>query len=79
MLHALATFERVIDMEDTDPKAWLNKGMVLSRLKQREKAIIAFDKAIALNPTYHEAWVNRGWPTAFCSRRKRHSSPLIRR
>ena len=42
------------------PKAWLNKGMVQSRLRKREEAIAAFDRALDINPEYHEAWVNRG-------------------
>ncbi len=49
---ALECFNKILEMDPDHVKAWNNKGMVLSELKNYDEALKCFDMALKLDPSY---------------------------
>ena len=49
-----------LEIKDTDPRAYLLKGIAHENLKQFDSAKENYDLAILINPDYTEAYLNRG-------------------
>jgi len=57
---AIADFDRAIQLDPQDAKAYSNRGAAYADLGQYEQAIADFDQAIQINPQYAEVYTNRG-------------------
>jgi len=58
---ALACIDGALRLKPNDPRAWLNKGLVVGKLGySREELEACFDQALRLKPDYHEALLNKG-------------------
>ncbi|VEP12651.1 Tetratricopeptide repeat protein,protein kinase family protein [Hyella patelloides LEGE 07179] len=57
---ALESYNSKLQKDATNVTALIDKGNVLTKLKQHKEAIKAYDRAIAVNPNSHLAWLNRG-------------------
>jgi tetratricopeptide (TPR) repeat protein len=57
---AVAAFEKVLEVNETDFVAVDLKGFALMELGDNEAALASFDRAIELNPEYIFAWVHKG-------------------
>jgi len=58
---ALQSIGESLELDPGNPEAWINKGQILSGMKQWEKAIGCYDKAIELDPLVSDAWYNKGF------------------
>ena len=58
---ALKCYEKAVQADPDNPKAWYNQGLALKYLKRSEEAIAAYTQAIELNPDYSIAWSNKGF------------------
>jgi tetratricopeptide (TPR) repeat protein len=47
---AIKVYDKVIEINLHNSKAWYNKGKVLYHLNRANEALIAYDKAIEINP-----------------------------
>ena len=47
---AIADFDKAIELNPKDARAYYNRGVVKDELKQYKEAIADYDKAIELNP-----------------------------
>jgi tetratricopeptide (TPR) repeat protein len=61
--NAIQCYDKALEIEPNDSKAWNNKGTALGQLGNYEEAIKCFDKALEMEPNYAKAWDNKG--TAF--------------
>ena len=57
---ALADFDRAIELNPAEAKAWLNKGVVFSARDQNDSAFVCFDRALQIQPSLFTAWSDRG-------------------
>lgn len=57
---ALASLEKVIELEPHNDMAWANRGTALGCLECHNEALVSFEKAIDLNPDESLNWANRG-------------------
>lgn len=57
---AIACYDKAIQMEPENAKAWLSRGAILAKLQQYEPAIAAYDRALQIKPDVSEAWFGRG-------------------
>ncbi|WP_448563416.1 tetratricopeptide repeat protein [Trichothermofontia sp.] len=57
---AIACYDKAIQMEADNPKAWFSRGIVLAKLQQLEAAIAAYDRVLAAKPDASEAWFAKG-------------------
>ncbi|MDX2232689.1 MAG: tetratricopeptide repeat protein [Leptolyngbyaceae cyanobacterium bins.349] len=57
---AIACYDKALQLEPDNPKAWFSRGAVLVKLQQLEPALAAYDRALALKPDLAEAWFGRG-------------------
>ncbi|WP_432810380.1 tetratricopeptide repeat protein [Pantanalinema sp. GBBB05] len=57
---AIACYDKAIQMEPENAKAWLSRGAILAKLQQYEPAIAAYDRALQVKPDGSEAWFGRG-------------------
>ena len=57
---ANALFDKVLEVDPRDEKAWDNKSTSLYSLGRYEEAIFCVDKALLLNPNNKVAWDNKG-------------------
>ncbi|MGB3459620.1 MAG: P-loop NTPase fold protein [Halobacteriota archaeon] len=57
---AVENYDKAIELNPNDEKAWYGKGFGLGELERHEEAIACYDKAIELNPNYEKAWFNKG-------------------
>lgn len=57
---AIATYQKVLQIDPTLPAAYFNLGIALKEKKRIPEAIAAYRQAIALNPRYAEAHQNLG-------------------
>ena len=53
---ALPCFDKAIELNPKDSRAWTNKGDSLSRLGRYTEALQCYDKAIELDPNIALAW-----------------------
>ena len=58
---AIRNYDKAIELNPKDAKAYVNRGLAKINLGDNEGAIRDSDKAIELNPQYAEAYVNRGF------------------
>lgn len=59
-LKAIENYDKAIEINSQDAKAYNNRGLAYSELKEYKKAIEDFDKAIEINPQFEAAYNNRG-------------------
>ena len=52
---ALKTFDKAVQLEPDDPKAWTNLGTVLVNLERMNEAVLSFQHALKLNPRHWDA------------------------
>ena len=57
---AIADYDKAIELNPKDAKAYYNRGNAKHQLKQYKEAIADYDKAIELNPKDANAYNNRG-------------------
>ncbi|UBF27427.1 tetratricopeptide repeat protein [Kovacikia minuta CCNUW1] len=57
---AIGFYDKAIQMEPENPKAWFGRGATLARLQQLEEAVVAYDRAIQIKPDASEAWFGKG-------------------
>ena len=57
---AIADYDKAIELNPKDAKAYNNRGVAKRQLKQYKEAITDYDKAIKLNPKDVKAYNNRG-------------------
>ncbi len=57
---ALKDFNRAIEIDPTNARAYQNRGNYYFRSKRYDAAIANYDKAIQSDPSYDRAFVNRG-------------------
>ncbi|MBK4730707.1 tetratricopeptide repeat protein [Oxynema sp. CENA135] len=57
---ALSGFDRVLEADPDNDRAWLERGVALANLGKHKEAIASYDRAIALNPSAAPAWSHRG-------------------
>lgn len=57
---ALTTLDRYLKLVKEDPKAWLLRGGIFSRLGNHEDAAICFSVTTSIDPNNIEAWYRRG-------------------
>jgi len=48
-------YNKIIEINSNEFKAWRGKGLAFSALEKEDEAIICFDKALEINPNDHEA------------------------
>ncbi|NLV27378.1 MAG: tetratricopeptide repeat protein [Methanomicrobiales archaeon] len=56
----LASYEKAIKKDNSNPKAWYNMANALKRLGRYTKALDAINISIQLDPEYAHAWSNKG-------------------
>ena len=56
---AIKPFDKAIEINPQDSKAWNNKGLDLRKLGKYDEAIKAYDKAIENNPQNSMAWYKK--------------------
>lgn len=57
---ALIAYDRALQSEPDNPRAWFGRGATLAKLQQMEGAIAAYDRAVQAKPDFSEAWFGRG-------------------
>lgn len=57
---AVACYDKALQMEPDNPRAWFSRGAVLVKLQQLDDALQSYDRALALKPDLAEAWFGRG-------------------
>ena len=58
-VEALTVYDKVLDIDITNPEAWNLKGLVYYEQKKWAKALDAVEKAIESDPNYGMAWYNK--------------------
>ena len=56
---ALRVYDKILDIDVTNPEAWNLKGLVHYEQKNYSKALDSVEKAIESDPTYGMAWYNK--------------------
>jgi len=56
----IENYNKSLEIDPEDFKAWTNKGNAFMELKEHEKAIESYDKALEINPQFTTAWYNKG-------------------
>ena len=57
---AVASFDKALDINPNNNRAWSKRGIALHNLGKFEEAVASFDKALAINPNNNIARINRG-------------------
>lgn len=57
---ALVAFDKALQVDPNDVKAWISRGFELEMLNRYEEALVAFDKVTELDPNNARAWMFRG-------------------
>lgn len=58
---ALACYDKAIEINPKDEKAWVDKGLALYDLGRNEEALACFDKVIEINPKDAAVWSCKSW------------------
>ncbi len=53
-------YDKLIEVNPNDYKAWYGRGVMLKNLGRYEEAIASLDKALEIKPDYYKAWNSRG-------------------
>ena len=59
-IEVIECYNRAIEIDPNDNKAWYNKGNTLDDLENYKDAIECYNRAIEIDPKYIAAWNNRG-------------------
>ena len=65
-LEALKVYDKILDIDVTNPEAWNLKGLVHYEQKNYAKALNAVEKATESDPTYGMAWYNKACYLSLC-------------
>ncbi|MGB3404547.1 MAG: tetratricopeptide repeat protein [Microcoleaceae cyanobacterium] len=57
---ALNTYAKALEIKESLPEVWNNRGVILTKLQRYAEAIDSYDKAIKIHSDYPDAWNNRG-------------------
>jgi len=57
---ALAFYQKALQLEAENARAWLGKGATLAKLQRFDEAIAAYDQVTQWKPDLAEAWFGRG-------------------
>lgn len=57
----IACYEKAIEINPKNVKAWVDKGIALEDLGRDEEALACYDKAIEINPNDEYAWNLKCW------------------
>jgi tetratricopeptide (TPR) repeat protein len=57
---ALAAFDRAIELDPKDVRAWIGKGFALKSLGRYPDSLVAHDRVIELDPNFANVWVSKG-------------------
>ncbi len=57
----LACYDKAIEINPKDEKAWVDKGSALDDLGRYEEALACYDKAIEINPKDVTVWNFKSW------------------
>lgn len=57
---AINTLNKILKLDASSSKAYLNKGLALSALERKNEAINCYDLAIKFKPDYAKAYYNKG-------------------
>ncbi|MEO0986217.1 MAG: tetratricopeptide repeat protein [Cyanobacteria bacterium J06639_14] len=58
---AIAALDQAIVWDDSDPRAYFNRGCACQRQGNYAAALRDFEQVLALEPNYAEAYLNRSW------------------
>jgi tetratricopeptide (TPR) repeat protein len=58
--NALSYFDNAIKLDPLNYYAWVNKGLILKKLDQRNEALLCYDRAIKIQPNHPNSWFNKG-------------------
>jgi tetratricopeptide (TPR) repeat protein len=56
---ALASYNRVVDLDATRIEAWYNKGELHRKLGEDREALASYNRVVDLDATQIEAWYNK--------------------
>lgn len=59
-VQALRALDQAIELDESDPRAYFNRGCVCHHKGDYAAALVNFDQALILNPDNAEAYLNRG-------------------
>jgi tetratricopeptide (TPR) repeat protein len=57
---AIQCYDKALEINPRDAKAWNNKGLAYADMNKYNEAIQCYDKALEINPRDAEAWYNKG-------------------
>jgi tetratricopeptide (TPR) repeat protein len=57
---ALNTYAKALEIQESLPEVWNNRGVILTKLQRYAEAIDSYDQAIKIHSDYPDAWNNRG-------------------
>lgn len=57
--HAIADYDRAIEVEPDNPRGFYGRGVAFSKRKENARAIAEFSRAVAIDPHYTEALAQR--------------------
>jgi tetratricopeptide (TPR) repeat protein len=57
---ALASFDKVLEIEPDLFQVWFNRGIALGKLGRHAEALHCFDRVLEIQRDFHEAFYNRG-------------------
>jgi tetratricopeptide (TPR) repeat protein len=58
--HAIAAYDKAIQLNPNVYQAWYNRGLCLAELHQFKEAITSYQKAIKIKPDFYQAWNSLG-------------------
>jgi len=67
-MESLGCSERLLDMNERDASAWMNRGNAEAGLKLLPQALASYDRALEITPDYADALVNRASALAMSHR-----------
>jgi tetratricopeptide (TPR) repeat protein len=59
-IYTCEDYDKLIEINPNDYKAWYGRGVVLKNLGSYEEAIASLDKVLEIKPDYYKAWYARG-------------------
>jgi len=59
-IYTCLDYEKLLEINPNDYKAWYRCGVILKNLERYEEAIISFEKALEIKPDDHKVWYSRG-------------------
>ena len=59
-IYTCEDYDKLLESNPSDYKAWYGRGVVLKNIGRYEEAIASLDKALEIKPDYYKAWYARG-------------------